>query len=90
MSPREQTATALVDWLRNDGSWNAPYGVIDGISTDKRYRSVTFGRARTLDCEVRIYSPKYITLRTSHWFTEPVKFDSLDNLIMQLSQAGSL
>jgi len=87
MSPREQAATALVEWLQNNGSWNAPYGILDGLSSDKRYRSVTFGRARTLDCEVRIYSPKYITLRTSHWFTEPVKFDSLDNLKLSLTGA---
>jgi len=90
MSPREQTATDLVEWLKNDGSWNAPYGVLEGVSTDKRFRSVTFGRARTLDAEVRIYSPKYITLRTSHNFKEPVKFDSLDALKMQLMQRGSL
>jgi len=90
MSPREQTANDLVAWLNADGNWNAPYGVLERISTDKRYRSVTFGKARTLDAEVRIYSPKYITLRTSHHFREPVKFDSLDNLLMQLAMGGSL
>jgi hypothetical protein len=90
MSPREETTNALVNWLRDDGSWNAPYGILSNISANKQYRSVTFGRARTLDCEVRIYSPKYITLRTSHNFTQPVKFDSLSSLIMQLSMRGSL
>lgn len=90
MSPREQTANDLVAWLNADGRWTAPYGVLEGLSSDKRYRSVTFGKARTLDAEVRIYSPKYLTLRTSHWFTQPVKFESLDALKMQLMQGSEL
>jgi hypothetical protein len=87
MSPREQTMSDLIEWLRADGGWNAPYGILDSLSKDRRYRSVTFGKARLIDCEVRIYSPKYITIRTSrHQYADPVKFTSLADLTAYIAE----
>lgn len=54
-------------WVRSQ-SFTAPYGVIEsqGRSLSGRsYRSVTFGRARTLDASVLIFSPNYILVKTS-------------------------
>lgn len=52
----------------NDTDFNAPYGVLDGTGVSpsgKKYKSITFGRARTLDAEVRIYGSSFIIIRTS-------------------------
>lgn len=49
-------------------NFNAPYGVLDSTGASpsgKKYKSITFGRARTLDAEVRIYGPSFIMIRTS-------------------------
>lgn len=50
------------------GKFNAPYGVLVGQPTNKqgrKYRSVTFGYARTRDLEVCIYGDKFIVVRDS-------------------------
>jgi len=85
MSVREETMMRLVDWLNEDGSWSAPYGVLP--CNHGSYRSVTFGKARTLDCEVRIYSPKWITLRTSR-HGNITKFGDVDELIQHLKEGA--
>ena len=49
-------------------SFNAPYGVLtsSGVSTNgKHYQSITFGRARTLDASIDIYSKSFILVKTS-------------------------
>jgi hypothetical protein len=49
-------------------NFNAPYGVLTGIHTSKngtKYKSVTFGRARSLDATVEIYNRNFIIVRTS-------------------------
>ena len=80
MSEREKTQNEVVEFLQS-GNFNAPYGILAGIQKDKKnqeYRSVTFGMARTLDAEVRIYGPKFLLLRWNHGTLE--KFDSVDSL----------
>jgi len=63
---RERVQRDLIEWLRaKNGRWSAPYGILESKSPDRRYRSVTFGIARTLDTEVRIYSMKYFILHSS-------------------------
>lgn len=62
-SEREMLASHLAARLRATGKWTAPYGILESRSTDRKYRSITFGIARTLDAEIRIYGPHYITLR---------------------------
>ena len=84
-SPREQLQQDFVAWLRRHRDfWSAPYGILDGKSGDGKYRSVTFGIARALDAEARIYGPRYVVLHSSAngW----VKFTSLPALIEFLGE----
>lgn len=58
---------AIFKWAV-DKNFNAPYGVLQGEYTNskgKKYKTVTFGRARTLDATVEIYNEKFIILRTN-------------------------
>lgn len=64
-SPREQIQNDLVDFL-NEGNWTAPYGILTGLQATKnggKYRSITFGRARSLDAEICIFGESYILLK---------------------------
>lgn len=63
MSERSNIANRIADAIRAEKRFDAPFGVIVGRSPDKRYYSVTFGRARSLDAECRVYGPKFILLR---------------------------
>lgn len=48
--------------------FTAPYGVLTGSQINRQGRqflTVTFGRARTLDATVEIYSDSFILLKTS-------------------------
>lgn len=68
VSEREVVQRQLVAFLiANAAVFNAPYGVLSGrLQAGKRsYRSITFGKARTLDAEIRIYSPSWLLLRTN-------------------------
>jgi len=59
--------TAIYTWATN-GSFSAPYGVLTGQHASRNgrnYHSVTFGRARSLDCEVQIYNRNFIVVRTN-------------------------
>jgi hypothetical protein len=65
----EQIQNAVYEWARNNATLTAPYGVLTGEHVNKKgkpYRSVTFGRARTLDATVEIYNRNFIILRTSN------------------------
>jgi hypothetical protein len=58
---------SIESWAHDKG-FSAPYGVLTGTHTSKsgtKYRSVTFGRARTLDATVEIYNRNFIVVRTS-------------------------
>jgi len=49
-------------------NFTAPYGVLSGSHTSRKgrpYLSVTFGRARTLDATVEIYSRNFMLVRTN-------------------------
>lgn len=67
-SPREELQQRMVDWLfaRRD-TFNAPYGILDGKrSIGKGFvREITFGRCRTLDAHVTIWSPTKLVLKTN-------------------------
>ena len=58
----------IVDWAQVSG-FNAPYGVLTGSHVTKtsgrKYLSVTFGRARTLDVSVEIFNRNFILVRSS-------------------------
>lgn len=64
----QQIQQAIYDWAANRQDLTAPYGVLTGSHVSKngkKYLSVTFGRARTLDATVEIYNKSFIILRTS-------------------------
>jgi hypothetical protein len=62
-SPREQTAHALADTCVCAGL-NDSYGVLTSkVEADKSYWAVTFCKARILDGEIRVYSPRFILVK---------------------------
>jgi hypothetical protein len=65
MSKREDFTNDLADKIGDLRDWTAPYGILTGLSDDHRSRTITFGVARTLDATVQVFSPSFITLRTS-------------------------
>ena len=59
--------TAIYRWAVSQ-DYTAPYGVLTGdhvSSKGTKYKAVTFGRARTLDCTVNIYNRNFITVTTN-------------------------
>lgn len=49
-------------------NFSAPYGILTGNHLSKngrKYLSITFGRARTLDATVEIYNRNFIIVRTN-------------------------
>jgi hypothetical protein len=63
MSERSNIANRIAQAIAAEPRFNAPYGVLTTRSSDARYYVVTFGRARILDAEVRVYGPKFILLK---------------------------
>lgn len=66
MSEREQLVREFVEYIRKQGHFNAPYGILEGKAANGQYRTVTFGRSRTLDVELRVYGPQFILIRPSN------------------------
>lgn len=62
-------------------NFSAPYGVLSSEHTNKKgkkYKAVTFGRARTLDAEVEIYNRNFIVVKTNRHGLQVFKdYDSL-------------
>lgn len=59
--------TAVYRWAINK-DFSAPYGVLTGEHVNPRgtkYKAVTFGRPRSLDCTVQIYNRNFITVTTN-------------------------
>jgi hypothetical protein len=69
MSKTEQIQQSVYQWaVANSHQFNAPYGILEGQHVNgagRKYRSVTFGRSRTLDATVNIYGDTFIQVRTS-------------------------
>jgi hypothetical protein len=63
MSERSNIANRIATEILKDPRFDAPFGVLTHRSPDGRYYGVTFGRARILDAEVRVYGPKFILIR---------------------------
>lgn len=83
-----QVQEYLVECI-NQLNFDAPYGVLTGEQTNKNgrtYLSITFGRKRTLDAELRIFGEKFILLRTSRDRNDGnyLIFRSLDELVQKL------
>ena len=63
IADRSLIIESIESWLRENGTFDAPFGILSSVSPDKRYRSVAFGRAAVLDAEIRVYGTSFITLR---------------------------
>ena len=83
----EQIQDHVYNWaIKNN--FDAPYGVLvaKGFTGEgKKYLSVTFGRARTLDATVKIYNRNFIILRTSRENQNQV-FKNFDLLMSALNE----
>lgn len=67
--------SAIETWAKGQ-NFSAPYGILTGEHTNKsgrKYLSITFGRARTLDATVEIYNRNFMILRTSRTVSEVYK-----------------
>jgi hypothetical protein len=65
MSTREQLQQQFYQQCIGRG-FDAPYGVLTGQeSFGAKARTVTFGRALTLDATIRIFGPTFIQVKTS-------------------------
>lgn len=57
-------------------NFTAPYGVLTGQHVNRagrKYLSITFGRARTLDATVEIYNRNFMILRTNRMGSQVFK-----------------
>lgn len=63
----QQILDTIESWVKSR-NFSAPYGVLTNSHVNKsgrKYLSITFGRARTLDATVEIYNRNFMILRTS-------------------------
>ena len=63
----QQIQESVYTWASNR-NFTAPYGVLSGShvnSKGRKFLSVTFGYARTLDATVEIYNRNFILFRTN-------------------------
>ena len=82
----------ICDWVYNWAcgrqDFTAPYGVLAGEHTTRfgtPYKSVTFGRARTLDATVEIYNRNFIVVRTSTWGSQTFRsFQDLETYLQTI------
>lgn len=73
-------------------NFTAPYGVLTGehvnAKTGKKYKSVTFGYARTLDATVDIYNERYCTFRSNrHGYMPYLNKDELFSFLNETFQS---
>ncbi len=64
----QEISDAVYAYARSRADFTAPYGVLQGEHLSKKgakFKTVTFGRARTLDATVEIYNRNFMILRTS-------------------------
>jgi len=64
----QEISNAVYNYALSRSDFTAPYGVLQGEHINKKgtkFKSVTFGRARTLDATVDIYNRNFIILRCS-------------------------
>ena len=84
----QQISDAVYTYAKGRSDFTAPYGVLQGEHVNKKgtkYKSVTFGRARTLDVTVEIYNRNFIVLRTSRMGSEVFKdYQSLMDALKDL------
>jgi hypothetical protein len=68
MMNSQEISDAVWTYAKGRSDFTAPYGVLQGEHVNKKgakYKSVTFGRARSLDATVEIYNRNFMILRCS-------------------------
>lgn len=82
-----QIIADIESWAKSR-NFSAPYGILTGTHTSKsgrKYQSITFGRARTLDATVEVYNRNFMILRTSRHGSEVFKdYASLQSALATL------
>lgn len=71
----QQVLAHIETWAKSK-DFSAPYGILTGShqnSKGRKYLSITFGRARTLDATVEIYNSSFMILRTNRRGSEVFK-----------------
>ncbi len=76
MTPREKLTVEIAEWLESAGVFDAPYGILTGKSHN--HRTITFGKRRSLDATIKVYSANFIILTDSRFYTE--KLESVEAL----------
>jgi hypothetical protein len=97
ISEREQIQNDLVEYLECRGNLNAPYGILYGVQKNANgkgaHRAVTFGKSRTLDATVLIFSKTNLVFRWQGALLnrsngrDSLKFETFDDLIRFLDEA---
>lgn len=80
----------IVDWALTQ-NFTAPYGVVDGVNVNangNKYRSVTFGYARTLDVTVKIFNRNFMLFESSRGQKEV--FKNINDLMVYLNNQFSV
>jgi hypothetical protein len=83
----QQISDAVYNYACQRRDFTAPYGVLQGEHVNKKgtkYKSVTFGRARTLDATVEIYNRNFIILRCNRLADRIYK--NYDDLMVALQE----
>lgn len=83
LTDRAKLQADIVEWLRKKRfCFNAPYGVLTGLHQNPRgsgkFRTITFGKAGTLDAVLTIWSDKKLILSSSRDGGIPEEFTSVD------------
>jgi hypothetical protein len=77
----------IVDWALAQ-NFTAPYGVVAGEGDNgigNKYRSVTFGHARTLDVTVKIFNRNFMYVKSSRNQGRKEVFKKVDDLMVYLN-----
>ena len=84
----QEISDAVYAYAKGRSDFTAPYGVLQGEHVNKKgtkYKSVTFGRSRSLDATVDIYNKNFMILRCSHLADRVYKnYDDLMTAIKEL------
>lgn len=81
MSVREELTERIANHIREHYKSSHPNGVQTSMAPVNKgfYRVVTWGYARTMDAEIRVFSPKSFVFRSSRH--QDQAFSSYDDLI---------
>lgn len=80
----QQISDDIYSWACKQ-NFTAPYGVLQGQHTNKngrKFLTVTFGRARTLDATVEIYNCNFVIVKTNRHGSQIFKdYDQLKKFL---------